>query len=589
MCLHHQCDSNIFLDIEVEEALEASGEEGMPVNSDDNEGFLDDAALQPTPVINIIQGETLLDECQEITEYVDELTKHAQKKHQLEASLSPEFLPGSQNQLIAHLLQAQTLKDDLIFAFVILTARNWVYLQCSFLNQPLRMFLSTSTVVIKCQGKAILEEIPFDEQATILHMEVQAEANRGLLVLKCKYRGVEHAIMASIRILGLFNQSQHPMVLEAMINAPCPTEWHFAFGELVRMTGRPKHNNMGTIIKIREKGLEIMGNDESGTHYCPFLWAEKIFYTGDYVHCIDNGREGFIQSMDNFSVSLLEQHDDGRIDAYRNSAVIVGHEADPVLPSTEHIINVNCLFLQNSETHLNFQCYGLWASQSSDDMETYRHTSGRTPWIRLQVVVHSRHHPLQTKIGTVRDVICGQKNESGLAVIIILDNYDLASTNKEYAVDYADVLDMETGHPLHFIQPLKPSQKDFMLWQSFLASRCEEQLALARQAIRSQPLISHRPDTPPSTEPAWDPHSKMPPPYGFTSHAGPPLLPSSTYEHHGHWMTDPRLADSKVMVIQKRSDGAGMQAYIRKGKKKLEPIQPGMAEAMHPAMPQNYE
>ncbi len=64
------------------------------------------------------------------------------------------------------------------------------------------------------------------------------------------------------------------------------------------------------------------------------------------------------------------------------------------------------------------------------------------PWIGLRVVVCGQHHPLRTKIGTVRDVICGQNNHSGLAVIIILDNYDPATTNKEYTVDYSNVLEV---------------------------------------------------------------------------------------------------------------------------------------------------
>ncbi|KAK0472408.1 hypothetical protein IW261DRAFT_1424446 [Armillaria novae-zelandiae] len=729
---------SIFLDIEAEEDREGSGEEGTPANSDDDADFLDDEVLQSTPAVVTHEPNTLLDECQEVTNYVTELAERARKRRRLErnctskSSTFPEevppsndFLwrvkcqPGSQDQLMTCILHADTLKDVLTSAFVIPTVRNWVYIQCSSVNRSMMTFLSASTTVIKAKGQAVLEKVPLDEQDAILNLRgrrniqpqdwviitkgiyrqdlgcvsashewgldvlviprlfptgvqgrktkaqtvqglfvpgraarhfgssnqihsimkpapnCKPEVDRGLLVLECEHHGVQRASTAPVSTLGLFNQSQHPVVLNALVRAPCPAEWHFEIGELVRMTGGPKRNEIGTVVEINESGLEL--TDESGTHYCPFLWAEKIVASGDYVRCVNNSREGFVQIADDFSVSLLEQHDDGQLDELRcdkNSvvkvlpprrdikvhaihwigarvtvtdpkstlhgqeafvkrlvnthdglaAVIVGHEVDPFLPST-------------SETHLNFQHYGLRASQSSD-VEEYRHTSGRTPWVGLQVVVHTERHPLRTKIGTVRDVICGQKNESGLAVIIILDNYDPASTNKEYAVDYADVLDVETGRPLRFVQLLKPSQKDFMPRQSFLASRREEKLALAGEAIRSQPLISRRPDTPP-LKPAWDPRSKTPPRPGVPSEAGPSLSPPRTYEHHGHWMTDPRLVDrelhvhvgskAKVMVIQKRSDGAGMQAYIRKGKKKLEPIQPGMAAAMEPATPRNYE
>ncbi|KAK0471210.1 hypothetical protein IW261DRAFT_1425339 [Armillaria novae-zelandiae] len=726
---------SVFLDIEAEEDREGSGGEGTPANSDDDADFLDDEVLQSMPVVVTHEANTLLNESQEITDYVTELAECARKRRQLErectrksspfleeVSPSNAFLwrvkcqPGSQDQLMTHILHADTLKDVLTSAFVIPMVRNWVYIQCSSVNRSMMTFLSALTTVIKAKGQVILEKIPLDEQDAILNLhgcqniqpqdwviimkgiywqdlgcvtashewgldvlviphlfpaDVQGrktkaqtvqglfvpsnqihsitkpapnckpEFDRGLLVLECEHLGVQHASTAPVLTLGLFNQSQHPVVLNALARVPCPAEWHFKIGELVRMTGGPKRNEIGTVVQINENGLEL--TDKSGTHYCPFLWAEKIVASGDYVHCVNNSREGFIQITDNFSVSLLEQRDNGQLDELRcdkNSVVkvlpprrdikvhaihwigaqvmvtdpkstlhgqevfikrlvnthdglatvIVGHEVDPFLPSTEQIIDVNCLFLQNSETHLNFQHYGLRASQSSD-IEEYRHTSGRTPWVGLQVVVHTERHPLRTKIGTVRDVICGQKNESGLAVIIILDNYDLASTNKEYAVDYADVLDVETGHPLLF----RPAAEAFP--EGFYAAAVISHLptlkrnfALAREAIRSQPLISCRPDTPP-LEPAWDPLFQNASP---TRHTFRGRSFAITFRHlrASRPLDDrssPCRSKAKVMVIQKRSDGAGVQAYIRKGKKKLELIQPGMAAAMQPATPRNYE
>ena len=68
--------------------------------------------------------------------------------------------------------------------------------------------------------------------------------------------------------------------------------------------------------------------------------------------------------------------------------------------------------------------------------------SGKTPWIGTRVVIHRKSSPLRTKIGTVRDVVCGQSNKSGLRVVLILDNYDPSLTNKEYTVDYEHVLEV---------------------------------------------------------------------------------------------------------------------------------------------------
>ncbi len=63
-------------------------------------------------------------------------------------------------------------------------------------------------------------------------------------------------------------------------------------------------------------GLEISLNNGSGTHHCPFLWAKKVFSTGDYICCMGNDREGFIQIVDAFQLSILQQHEDGCLDVH---------------------------------------------------------------------------------------------------------------------------------------------------------------------------------------------------------------------------------------------------------------------------------
>ncbi len=84
--------------------------------------------------------------------------------------------------------------------------------------------------------------------------------------------------------------------------------------------------------------------------------------------------------------------------------------------------------------------------QSSNALEQIKgpiKSTGQTPWIGIQVGIFQSGHQLRTKIGTIRDVICGQDNPSGLRLIIILETYDPAITNKEYTVDYEHVLEVE--------------------------------------------------------------------------------------------------------------------------------------------------
>lgn len=69
-------------------------------------------------------------------------------------------------------------------------------------------------------------------------------------------------------------------------------------------------------------------------------------------------------------------------------------------------------------------------------------SSGEMPWIGTRVLVYGRRQSLKAKTGVVRDVICGQNNDSGLRIIIILDNFDPTSANKEFTVDYEHVLEV---------------------------------------------------------------------------------------------------------------------------------------------------
>ncbi len=232
---------------------------------------------------------------------------------------------GSQNKLITRLMRADTLRDVLSSVFAIPTTHTWVYMQmqCQSLNKSMRTFLTSSTAVVKFHGKAVLEQIPFDEQARILGMRdgrtiqphdwviitkgiyqqdlgcvlashdwgldvlvipclfpphtrahrkrsetiqelfvagcaapcfgtsqqihsitkptphSKPEADQGLLVLECEHHGVVRTTTAPVKVLALFHQSNHPTVLKAEIQAPCPTEWQFDFGERVMITGGP--------------------------------------------------------------------------------------------------------------------------------------------------------------------------------------------------------------------------------------------------------------------------------------------------------------------------------------------------------------
>ncbi|SJL16822.1 uncharacterized protein ARMOST_20351 [Armillaria ostoyae] len=174
-------------------------------------------------------------------------------------------------------------------------------------------------------------------------------------------------------------------------------------------------------------------------------------------------------------------------------------------------------------------------------------------------------------------------NPSGLRLILILDRYNPALTDKEYMVNYEDVVETQTKLPLRLYNPLDPSQE------------------LMKSTVG--PLSLERPPTPPTStdEPycaAWDPRSKTPPLInGNDSVAILSHLPE--YMHQGHWTSDFRLTgyEFRVMIGGKRKmvylqntwDNACVEVYMHKGKTKSQRISAEVVEAMHPTTPQNYK
>ncbi|KAK0471223.1 hypothetical protein IW261DRAFT_1572273 [Armillaria novae-zelandiae] len=222
--------------------------------------------------------------------------------------------------------------------------------------------------------------------------------------------------------------------------------------------------------------------------------------------------------------------------------------------------------------------------------------SGKTPWIGTHVIIHGKSGPLHTKIGIVRDVICGQRNKSGLCVVLILDNYDPSLTNKEYMVDYEHVLEVITFCPLHLFQPLKDLQSAFLPKPRFIRSGHEEAIASAATTQRGMIQLEHPESMAEHLDPAWDPRS--PAPVGLLP---TPDLPNLlAFEHHDHWVTDICLltyrlcvqVSGKPMTMTTKYNALSekLEAYIHKGKKKkkvLESYQ--FIQPMEPSTPRHYD
>ncbi|KAK0460422.1 uncharacterized protein EV420DRAFT_1640971 [Desarmillaria tabescens] len=298
---------------------------------------------------------------------------------------------GCEDQIVVWLTSANALKDILLSAFAISTARTWVYIQI----QPpglstIKAFLASSAAIIQSYDAPLLEEMPFEEQARTLEMRddkalqvydwvvvtegiyagdlgclvasyewgwdvlvipwllphesqdvrqrgmvtvpnlltpdlnSKLEVDRGLIVLECPHQGVLRATAAPLEILALFQQSEHPSVIAAQPQAPCPTEWCFEVGELVAISDAAMHPCIGHIFQINNNDLDINLDNDSGIHHCPYIFVCKIFVVGDYVRWVDTGREGVVQHADQFHITVVQLYEDGHHEEFecaKNSVI----------------------------------------------------------------------------------------------------------------------------------------------------------------------------------------------------------------------------------------------------------------------------
>ncbi|KAK0211995.1 hypothetical protein IW262DRAFT_1301442 [Armillaria fumosa] len=403
---------------------------------------------------------------------------------------------------------------------------------------------------------------------TKLRFNEKARADQGLLVLECHYNAVLPATTISLHILDLFHQSLHSLILAAQTKAPCPREWFFEEEEEVEVLSQSgsHHRRQGRIVVVASHHVEVLLDAGEGLHHFPFYQVVKLLCVGDYIRGIDGLKEGFIQSCSDFHVALLTMGDNGDFEDFRvaktpfiSSTWFKTRIAMPLIMTfglgfgslSESVIIISMVIgppLRAVVTlHDNsMTSYTLDPDHLIDESRSVSELkgSGETPWIGMHVIIHGKSGPLRTKIGTVRDVVCGQSNKSGLRIVLILDNYDPSLTNKEYTVDYEYVLEVTTLRPLRLFQPLKNSQSAFLPNARFIRSSREEAIACAAAAQRGT-IQLERPEPPAERlDPAWDPCSLTP----AESLSTPNLPKSSALEHRNHWVTDIRLLTYRLRV-----------------------------------------
>lgn len=128
-----------------------------------------------------------------------------------------------------------------------------------------------------------------------------SEYDHGLLILECPIVSLVFVTTISASIPALFAQSQHPDVLGTVLRVPCPREWHFQVGDVVEVTG----NRSGVVCTVNLTGLAIDLDNGAGTHHFPFCHVVKTILVGNFILCLELGREGLVQVVEDFNIVVL--------------------------------------------------------------------------------------------------------------------------------------------------------------------------------------------------------------------------------------------------------------------------------------------
>ncbi|KAK0488162.1 hypothetical protein EDD18DRAFT_1359848 [Armillaria luteobubalina] len=207
-------------------------------------------------------------------------------------------------------------------------------------------------------GKAVIPNSPTPGCSSKL------DVDQGLLLLECDHQSVLPATAAPLEVLALFQQSEHPTVIAAQAQAPCPAEWCFEVGELVAVSDA-MHPCVGHIFQINNNDLDITLDDASGVRRFPYIVVDKIFAVGDFVRWVDTGREGVIQHTNQFHVTALQLYEDGHHEEFecaKNSVIkaLPPKLLDPLLYTiSAPIVQYPSLPLPPSQSH---DSSGHWTS-----------------------------------------------------------------------------------------------------------------------------------------------------------------------------------------------------------------------------------
>lgn len=246
-----------------------------------------------------------------------------------------------------------------------------------------------------------------------------------------------HSISATVpsiplSLFFLFRESGHPKLVASRTAFPRPFEREFSEGDEVYITTSKKR---GVITAVGLDSVEVDLATGEGAVSVSWSDVRNVVSVGHYIEVtggVYQGQTGWVLGIIGCVVEIVKDPD-AQEPLLDN--IEVGHILGMSIPLFSYLpqtffVHID-LLKRISEPFL----HGTYRPRSND-VPQY----DEVPWLGTNVTITKQGHPLRTRPGIIKDVLCRQATSSGLKVQVELTTLDAVAPFRRINLDYDDVV-----------------------------------------------------------------------------------------------------------------------------------------------------
>ena len=246
-----------------------------------------------------------------------------------------------------------------------------------------------------------------------------------------------HSISATVpsiplSLFFLFRESGHPKVVASRTAFPRPFEREFSEGDEVYVRSSEKR---GVITAVGPDSVEVDLVTGEGAVSVSWLDVRNVVSLGDFVEVtggVYQGRTGWILGIIN-CVGDIVKDPDAQEPSLDN--IEVGHILGMSIPLFSYLPQTFSVHIDLLKRISEPFSHGTHRPRSND-IPQY----DEVPWLETNITIAKQGHPLRTRPGIIKDVLCRQATSSGLKVQVELTTLDAVAPFRRIVLDYDDVV-----------------------------------------------------------------------------------------------------------------------------------------------------